>query len=107
MKILQIALIAFGMLTVSQANAQRETKEDASKEKPGKAMKKFNRLDANGDGVLVLSELQKAKSKKEKDQVNRFNRMDVNNDSRVTFEEFKKFKKAKKVKKMKKGQGRK
>ena len=60
-------------------------------------------LDKNGDGYLVLAEMQKGKGEEAKDQENRFRKMDFNGDNRVSPEEFRahKAKKAKKVKKEK------
>ncbi len=112
MKNIQFGLMVLGMLAIGQLNAQKEengtrprptttTKPPAvATPTPGtKVDKKFAKLDANGDGYLVLAEMQKGKGEEAKDQENRFRKMDVNKDNRVTPEEFR----AHKAKKEKKG----
>ncbi len=97
MKNVKTMMFAFGIMAATQATAQvRENREEAPKEKPTaespkpqKANKKFAKIDANGDGYIVLDEMQKAKGKEAKDQQNRFRKMDANGDGRVTPEEFK------------------
>ncbi len=71
-------------------------------ESEAKVDKQFAKLDKNGDGFLVLAEMQNGKGEEAKDQVKRFQKMDVNNDNRVTLAEFRAHK-AKKAKKEHKG----
>ena len=102
-------MFAVGIMSGTQGNAQvREQREEAPKEKPAKEIqkpkktnKKFAKIDANGDGFIVLAELQKGKGKEAKDQQNRFRKMDANGDGRISPLEFKKAKDEKKAKKMK------